>query len=85
MANLYEIPTGKQCVTVLDAGAGSGILSCAFIEWIEQFDTITQIELTCYENDKSVLGLLRENLEYCKKHSTKIIEYNICTENYITS
>lgn len=85
MANLYEIPTGKQCVTILDAGAGSGILSCAFIEWIEQFDTITQIELTCYENDKSVLGLLRKNLEYCKKHSTKIIEYNICTENYITS
>lgn len=54
MANLYEIPADKQCVTVLDAGAGSGILSCAFIEWLERFDTIREIELTCYENDRNV-------------------------------
>ena len=63
MASLYEIPIEKSCVTVLDAGAGSGILSCAFIEWVEQFDTIAEIELTCYENDENVLGLLQENLE----------------------
>lgn len=63
MTNLYEIPIGKSYVTVLDAGAGSGILSCAFIEWAEQFNTITEIELTCYENDKNVLELLKENLE----------------------
>ncbi len=85
MANLYEIPADKQCVTVLDAGAGSGILSCAFIEWLEQFDTIREIELTCYENDRNVLELLKDNLEYCKKHSTKAIKYKIQTENYITS
>ncbi len=85
MASLYEIPIGKSCVTVLDAGAGSGILSCAFIEWAEQFDTITEIELTCYENDENVLGLLQENLEYCKEHSTKKVKYSIQTENYITS
>ncbi len=71
MASLYEMPMRKSCVTVLDAGAGSGILSCAFIEWAEQFDTIIEIELTCYENDENVLGLLRKNLEYCKEHSTK--------------
>jgi adenine-specific DNA-methyltransferase len=85
MTNLYEIPIGKSCVTVLDAGAGSGILSCAFIEWAEQFNTITEIELTCYENDKNVLELLKENLEYCKEHSTKKVKYRIRTENYITS
>ncbi len=85
MASLYEMPMGKSCVTVLDAGAGSGILSCAFIEWAEQFDTIIEIELTCYENDENVLGLLRKNLEYCKEHSTKKVKYSIQTENYITS
>ena len=85
MASLYEMPVEKSYVTVLDAGAGSGILSCAFIEWAEQFDTITEIELTCYENDENVLGLLQENLEYCKEHSTKKIKYSIHTENYITS
>lgn len=85
MTNLYECPVGKSCVTVLDAGAGSGILSCAFIEWIEHFDYITEIELICYENDENVLGLLKENLEYCKNHSTKKIKYGIQTKNYITS
>lgn len=85
MANLYEIPTGRSCVTVLDAGAGSGILSCAFIEWIEQFDNITDIELICYENDENVSGLLKKNLEYCKNYSTKKIKYSVRTENYITS
>ena len=85
MVNLYEIPIEKQSVTVLDAGAGSGILSCAFIEWLEQFDTITEVKLTCYENDENVLGILRENLDYCKKCSTKRVEYHIRTENYITS
>ena len=85
MVSLYEVPTGKPYVTVLDAGVGSGILSCAFIEWAEQFNTITEIELTCYENDENVLGLLRENLEYCKEHSTKKVKYSVRTENYITS
>jgi adenine-specific DNA-methyltransferase len=40
MASLYDIPSGKESITVLDAGSGSGILSCAFIEWAEQFDSI---------------------------------------------
>ena len=32
MAGLYNIDEKKSKVSVLDAGAGSGILSCAFIE-----------------------------------------------------
>lgn len=85
MAGLYRIPTDKDCISVLDAGAGSGILSCAFAERLERLDTIKKIEFTCYENDANVLGLLRDNLEYCKNHSTKEIQYHIYTENYITS
>ena len=85
MANLYDSPQDKNCVTVLDAGAGSGILSCAFAEWIEQFTCVEKVELTCYETDENVLDLLKENLEYCKKHSTKKIEYRVRTENYILS
>ena len=85
MANLNDTSPNKQSITVLDAGAGSGILSCAFIEWAEQFDTVREIELTCYENDDHILGLLKNNLEYCKTHSSKTIRYNIRTENYITS
>ncbi len=85
MAGLYEVPLDKSCVSILDAGAGSGILSCAFIERLEQFESIKEIELTCYENDENVLGLLKDNLEYCQKNSSKMIRYSIQKDNYITS
>ncbi len=85
MTSLYDVPVGKESITVLDAGAGSGILSCAFIEWAKQFDTVKKIQVTCYETDEKVLGLLRDNLRYCQEHSPQIIEYHIRTENYITS
>lgn len=85
MASLYDIPVGKTKITVLDAGAGTGILSCAFIEWAEKFDCIKEIELNCYENDENVLEILIANLEYCKAHSLKNVKYSISTKNYITS
>lgn len=34
MADLYQIPAEKQKISILDAGAGSGILSCAFFRKI---------------------------------------------------
>ena len=73
MAGLYNIDEKKSKVSVLDAGAGSGILSCAFIERLEMIDSIQKIELTCYENDNNVLPLLKRNLEYCKEKSGKKI------------
>lgn len=85
MASLYDIPTEKRKITVLDAGAGTGVLSCAFIEWIEQFDFVEEIELTCYETDENVLEILSANLEYCRINSSKSIKYYICEKNYITS
>ena len=77
MAALYNIDEKKSRVSVLDAGAGSGILSCAFIERLEMIDSIQEIELTCYENDNNVLPLLKQNLEYCKEKSGKKIDINI--------
>ena len=85
MSNLYNLSENKEYITVLDAGAGSGILSCAFLEWVEKFDTVKEIKLTCYENDENILSLLKSNLEYCKEKSTKKVIINIITDNYITS
>ena len=85
MVGLYHIPENLNKISVLDAGAGSGILSCAFIERLEIIDSIREIELTCYENDRNVLPLLKRNLEYYKEKSTKKISFNIITDNYILS
>ena len=85
MAGLYNINEKKSKVSVLDAGAGSGILSCAFIERLETIDSIQEIELTCYENDENVLPLLKCNLEYCKEKTKKKLTVHIIEDNYILS
>jgi len=85
MVKLYHIPQNMSKVSVLDAGAGSGILSCAFIEYMGEVGTVEEIELTCYENDENVLPLLYSNLEYCKEHSSKKISVHVLTGNYIMS
>ena len=85
MAGLYDIPDNKPKVSILDAGAGSGILSCALIERLEQMASVQTIELTCYENDDNILGLLKENMQTCQESSQKQINIQINTENYITS
>jgi len=85
MAGLYNFDEKTGKVSVLDAGAGSGILSCAFIERLETIDSIQEIELTCYENDENVLPLLKRNLEYCKEETKKNIIVNIIEDNYILS
>ncbi len=85
MAGLYYISQNKSKVSILDAGAGSGILSCALLERIEQIDSIQTVELTCYENDGNILGLLKENLQTCQANSKKDIQIQIITDNYITS
>ena len=57
MAGLYNIPKDLNRVTVLDAGAGSGLLSSAFIERLESVENVKEIEITCYETDSNVLQL----------------------------
>lgn len=85
MAGLYNISENMDMIKVLDAGAGSGILACAFIERLETLDFVKEVELTCYENDSNVLPLLQNNLAFCKENSSKNITITILTDNYILS
>lgn len=85
MASMFVIPENQEAISVLDAGAGSGILSCAMIERLDEIEEIKEIELTCYETDENVLPLLKENLSIMKMQSCKHININIITDNYITS
>ena len=85
MASLFVIPEEQEVISILDAGAGSGILSCAMIERLEKVEKIKEIELTCYETDENVLPLLKENLLFMQMQSCKRIHINIITDNYITS
>lgn len=85
MAGLYSIPENLSKVRILDAGAGSGILSCALLERLEQIDSVQVVELTCYENDGNIIDLLKKNLQACQESSKKNVQIEIKTDNYITS
>lgn len=84
MASLFDI-TEQEVVSILDPGAGSGMLSAALIERLQTVDAVKEIHLTCYENDLNVLPLLRENLAWVAGNSRIKVVYNIITSNYILS
>ena len=80
MAGLYIISENLSKVRILDAGAGTGILSCALLERLEKIDSVQTVELTCYEKDGNILRLLKENLQACQRISKKDIQIEIITD-----
>ena len=82
MASLFAIPY-KPNLTVLDAGAGSGILSAALMERLDSREHVERVDLTCYEIDEKVLPLLETTLNYLKEHVHFELVFHICRENYI--
>jgi len=85
MAELFEVPVNKEQLYILDAGAGSGILSVALIERLQRIPQLRYIHLVCYENDPQIIELLRANLQWVCQHSTLRVDYEIREDNYILS
>lgn len=83
MAALFCIDLDKEELSLLDAGAGTGILSAALLDRIYQLGYTGRVNITCYETDSAVLPVLEQNLKLVKEKYG--INYNIKTENYITS
>lgn len=84
MASLFDIPKDQKEINILDPGAGTGILSAAIIERIQEYH-FDRILLTCYENNGEVMDLLTENLAWISKKSKIPVEIELKIENYITS
>ena len=85
MAYLFKLPEEKKEISILDPGAGSGILSIALIDRLQEEATLEHISLVCYENDMNVVDLLKSNLEWACKNSEIRISYQIISDNYILS
>ncbi len=62
MASLFS-SEGKAAVTLLDAGAGTGILSAAAVEALAARSGVEKITLVAYETDAVMLPMLEKNLE----------------------
>ena len=68
MAGMLALDPGKTAYTVLDPGAGTGILSAAAVEEIcRRCPDCKQIFLTCYETNEDFVPILRDNLERIRK------------------
>lgn len=57
MASLFDCSKLKDEINVLDAGAGTGILSVSLLEYLFQQKPEIKIHLTCYETDTNILPL----------------------------
>lgn len=85
MAGLFCLDNLPAAVSILDPGAGTGILGIALIDRLQEMEAVESISLTCYETDPKVLPLLKSNLEYVKSHCKKAFEYTVFEDDYILS
>lgn len=83
MVNLFKIDFSKNHLELLDAGAGTGILSAALLDYIFKNGFKGTVQLTCYETDDEVFPILEKNLTLAKEAYG--IEFSLLKENYITS
>ena len=89
MAGMLKLDESKSVYTVLDPGAGTGILAAAVIEEIcKKYSSCKQIFITCYENDPEFVPMLEDNLERIRKkcrHDYDVKLYvTVYAENYLT-
>lgn len=84
MASMFSAPK-KSEIAVLDAGAGTGILTAAVVERLQNEPIIKKIHITCYETNEEVLPILKSNLDRLRENSQIPLDYEIKEENYITS
>ena len=83
MASMFAVPC-KEELTILDAGAGSGILTAAVVDRLQN-EQVKHIKVVCYETSEDVLPILKANLSYLKENSAIPIDFEIREENYITT
>lgn len=85
MASLFSADGFGDKICVLDPGAGTGILSAAFVEQIQKKHYVQNISLYCYETDSDILPILKENLAYMKEASSIELDYHVIEEDYLLS
>lgn len=85
MAQLANIQ--KDTISILDPGAGIGILSASLIDNLKSKGKVKKINLVCYETDERVLPYLRLFLREVKKdlHNEVHLEYKIIKNDFVKS
>jgi len=91
MASMFEV--NRESISLLDAGAGVGSLTAAFVEQMcHREHKPKQICVTAYEIDQSLVGYLSKTLDHCAngcrgagiEFESKIIEHDFIDEGVST-
>ncbi len=86
MADLAEYR--KRILRVLDAGGGTGTLSCAVCEAAAKRKTVKRIEIDTYEDSPSLARFLRHSLAFSKQWLAERgieLTYNVIEKDFILS
>lgn len=83
MASMFDFDLSKSSMHILDAGAGTGLLSAAVVARLVELGYMGHVHLVCYETDVNVLPILLANMEYLRTQAD--FSYIINTENYLLS
>ena len=84
MSTMFDIDLSKKSLNILDAGAGTGILTVALVDHLLNLGYSGEINVTCYENDTKVLPVLSDNLTEIA-NLVPNFRYQIIIDNFITS
>ena len=85
MSGLFSPETLRGDLSILDPGAGTGILSAAVVERLQGTPDVRHIRLVCYETDPNVRDVLASNLQLMARLSRIPLDWELRTENYVTS
>ena len=80
MSGMFSLPK-KASLSILDAGAGTGLLSVALVEHLRNSGYHGQLTVTCYETDSKVLPVLTAILDILA--AAYNIQYRIVTDNFL--
>jgi adenine-specific DNA-methyltransferase len=84
MADLFDINQDK--ITLLDPGAGAGILTAAFCEKLLSRRKPVSLEIDAYENDPEIIPFLEKVLQVCKRDlegKGSKVEFNVLAKDFI--
>ena len=84
MAKLFNI--NRDNITLLDPGAGTGLLSAAFCEKLLSKKKPVALIIDAFENDPEIIPLLKMALQECKKDlevKGSHVEFNILAKDFI--
>ena len=84
MAELFDINQNK--ITLLDPGAGTGVLSAAFCEKLLSRKKPVALVIDAFENDPEIIPFLKKVLQECKKDlegKGSKVEFNVLAKDFI--